>query len=364
MNSQRFLLLAFSVLLLAGCADRDDSAPAERATAVSMAWPEQRQLENVELSIGRLEAIAAPAVATETSGRVERILRDVGEAVTAGDVLAELDPSTQRLAVASAEASVRRLEALLENSQVQLERLQNLAQRQSVARDQLDEARTQVQVFQAQLEEARVRLDNAQLDLDRTRIVSPVSGTIQRRLVSAGDFLTTGRVLFELVASDALRAVLPLPEHLQDDLRIGMPVELSVPARAQERIEARVSEIRPAVGSASRALELIVSLDNPGHWRPGGSVTARVILEVRQGLVVPLASVVRRPAGSVVFLHGPDDRALERQVRVGLRIDQDVEILDGLSADEAVVVDGAGFLSDGARLEIIEWLDRSGGEAL
>jgi RND family efflux transporter MFP subunit len=349
-----------AMALLSACGQDQTEEPTERATTVTAVWPLTRQIERTEISVGRLDAASAPVVAAETAGRIQTIHRDAGDSVEVGDLLAVLDARTQTIAVDSASAEIRRLQALLDNQQVQVTRLRNLAQRQSISQDQLDEAVTMVEVYAAQLDEARSRLSEAEFNLQRTRIVSPVSGKIQRRLVSAGDFVSSGRSLFELVSPEVLRAVLPVPERLQDDLMIGQWVRLSVPSRPDEEVESRISEIRPMVGPASRAIELIVDLDNPGHWRPGGSVTGRVILEQRDSLVVPPGSVVRRPAGTVVFVVDGQERASQRQVRVGLRSSDWVEIVEGLSEEEAVVVDGAGFLSDGALLTIERWLDHDG----
>lgn len=348
---RNLLLFVILALALVACSGEDDAEQAERRTAVSVTEVESRLVERVELSIGRLEANAAPTVAAETTGRVSVIHRDAGDRVESGDLLAELDGQPQRIAANSVRAEVRRLEAVLANERKRVERLRNLAERQSVAQDQLDEAETAVESLLAQLDEARSRLEDAEYNLERTRIVSPISGVVERRLVSAGDFVSPGRAMFELVAADALRAFLPLPEHLQADVHEGQPVKLSIPARPDEVIESTVTEIRPRVGERSRAIDLIVDLDNPGSWRPGGSVTARVILEQHEGLVVPPASVVRRPAGTVVYVVD-GDRAFEREVVTGLRGSDWIEIVDGLEDWETVVVDGAGFLTDGAGIDI------------
>src|SRR5699024_11019664 len=100
-----------------------------------------------------------------------------------------------------------------------------------------------------------------------------------------------------------------------------------------------VSDLRPTVGEGSRAIELIVDLDNPGRWHPGGSVTGRVVLDAHDGLVVPPTSLVRRPGGEVVYVVD-GKRARERKVQVGLRGDGWIEISDGVEAGERVVVDG------------------------
>ena len=345
------LLSLVLLVAVSGCGRDDDDGPAERRTAVTVAEAETREVERREVSVGRLEANAAPAVAAETSGRVSVIHRDAGDGVEPGELLAELEGQPQRIAVSAAGAEVRRLESMLDNERRRVERLVSLAERQSVAQDQLDEAQTAVEGFEAQLDEARSRLEDAEYNLDRTRITSPVAGRVQRRHVSAGDFVSAGQVAFDLVAPEALRAILPLPEHLQDRIEIGQSVRLSVPSRPDEVVEAEVSEVRPMIGERSRAIELIVELDNPGNWRPGGSVTGHVILERRDAVVVPPASLVRRPAGTVVYVVD-GDKAFERIVQTGLRASDWVEIVDGLEGWETLVRDGAGFMSDEARIDV------------
>jgi RND family efflux transporter MFP subunit len=350
-SSGILLSLLLMLLLVTGCGRDDDDVPSERRTAVTATAVQTREVERREISVGRLEANAAPSVAAETAGRLSSIHRDAGDAVVTGELLAELEGGPQRIAVSAAGAEVRRLEALLDNERRRVERLVSLAKRQSVAQDQLDEARTAVEGFEAQLEAARSRLNDAEYNLERTRITSPVTGQVQRRHVSVGDFVSVGEVVYELVAPEALRAILPLPEHLQARVEIGQAVRLTIPSRPDDVIDARISELRPMVGERSRAIELIVDLDNPGHWRPGGSVTGHVILERREGVVVPPASLVRRPAGTVVYVVD-GDRSFERVVSVGLRGADWVEIVAGLEGWETVVVDGAGFLSDGARIAV------------
>ena len=357
MKSKLFILLAVSlVVVLSACARDDDDEPSQRLTAVTTSAIEFREIERQEFSVGRLQANEAPAVAAETAGRVSVIHRDVGDRVEAGDPLAELEGQPQRIAVSAASAEARRLQSLLENERRRVDRLERLASQQSVAQDQLDEAKTAVEGFVAQLDEARARLDDAQYNLDRTQIVSPVSGRVQSRHVSVGDFAAAGQVAYELVATDALRAIVPLPEHLQDRLEVGQTVRLAITARPDEVIEAPVSEIRPMIGERSRAIELIVDLDNPGDWRPGGAVTGHVVLERREGLVVPPGSLVRRPAGTIVYVVD-GDKAFQRKVAIGLRGADWVEIVEGLEDWETVVVDGAGFLTDGASIDIVDDVD-------
>lgn len=347
----RLLSLTLLSLILAACGSSEDAASRERSTAVTALEAQTQLVARTDLSIGRLRADTAPAISAETAGRIQAIHADVGDEVQAGDLLALIDPEVQQIAVSSARADLADLQAQLENQQRQVERLKRLAAQQSIAEDQLDQAETRIETLEAQIGAANARLADAEYNLSRTEIRSPVSGRIQARMISSGDFVSPGKPVFELVSTQALRAYLPLPEHLQDLAQIGQTVLLSVPSRPDELVEAQVSDLRPTVGDGSRAIELIVALDNPGSWRPGGSVTGRIVFEQRQGLTVNPVSVVRRPAGEVVYVI-ENGRAVQRTVRTGLRGDGWVELRSGVEPGELVVIDGSGFLTDGALVSV------------
>lgn len=101
-------------------------------------------------------------------------------------------------------------------------------------------------------------------------------------------------------------------------------------------------------GAGNRAFDVFVTLDNPGVWKPGASVVGKVVLgEHPNAVVVPEGSVVIRPAGKVVYVV-KGDKVEQRLVQVGVEQNGAVEILSGLQANETVVVDGAGFLTDQA----------------
>jgi len=348
-------LLALAVLAAAaGCSRRDqaDGPAFVRKTPVTVAQAVQERVEAIETTVGRLEATAAPALAAETSGRVIRLLVDGGSVVKQGQVLAELDGEPQRLAVASARASVERLEALLANQQRTVKRYQELRAK-AVSESMLEEAVAQQSARQAELNDARARLAEAEYRLDRTRIRSPADAIVERRLISVGDFVSPGTPVLTVVGTERMRAVLPFPERLSGQLQPGLAVTLDQPARPGEAVTGTITEVRPMVGTNNRAVEALVDLPTGTGWPPGGSVTARVVLAARDGIVVPSASVVRRPAGDVVYvLQG--DQATERKVTIGIRTSQRAEVLTGVAAGETVVVSGAGFLTDGALVAVRE----------
>jgi len=142
---------------------------------------------------------------------------------------------------------------------------------------------------------------------------------------------------------------LPFPLDIVRRLKIGQPVNLTNFEDGKKAVGV-VREIRPALSTMTQTVEVIVDVRDPGGWRPAGSVRGEVTLDIhRNASVVPEQAVVLRPAGAVVYVPA-GDLVKERAVQTGQLRDGEIEILAGLKAGETVVVDGAGLLSDGARI--------------
>lgn len=144
---------------------------------------------------------------------------------------------------------------------------------------------------------------------------------------------------------------LPFPEHVARQLRIGQSVRLTSFDQAAKTATAYVKEIRPSLNSSTQTMEVIAELRDGHAWYSIGSVRGEVVTGVHRGaLMVPEQAVVLRPAGSVVYV--PEgDNVKERVVKPGISRDGEIEILEGLKLGETVAVDGAGLLSDGAKIK-------------
>lgn len=325
---------------------------AVRRIPVTLVSVVSRDLERWERAVGQLEALTAPMLAAEVAGRIVAVSADVGQTVQRGQALAAIDPGDFRLAAELAGADIQRLQSLIRSQSLQVKRFRELLKKKSANQSSLDEAEAQYGALKAQLVAARVRLQQAERDIARARITSPVDGRVDQRLISIGDYVKTGTPLFHLTTLERLRVRLPFPESLGAQLRVGLAARLSTPLAPGREVSGTVSDIRPEITRSNRAIEVIIDLDNPGDWEPGASVTGAVRVARHPGaLVVPEVSVVRRPAGTVVYVID-GDKALQRVVQTGWRLDGMVEIRSGLAAGEQVVVDGAGFLTDGAAVAV------------
>lgn len=343
-----------AALLVAACGDK----PAEKKSAppaqVTATQAQVVALEITERTLGTLEAVIDPKIGAEIAGKVIEVAARTGQSVDKGQLLARIDPTDAGHQAAADSAEIARLEALLAQQERVLARQSELVQKNFISKNALDDATAQRDALRNQLATARARAGLSRNALGKTRVVAPAAGIIEVQIVAPGDYVKVGDPLFRMVSNARLRANLPFPEGAAARLKVGQPVRLSSPLSPGETIAASVEDIRPTVGDGNRAIEVIARLDNPGPLKGGGSVDATVVTGLReQAVVVPEQAVVLRPAGKVVYLIA-DGKAKQQAVTTGSRQKGMVEVVTGLQGGETLALDGAGFLSDGAAVNVRE----------
>jgi len=150
---------------------------------------------------------------------------------------------------------------------------------------------------------------------------------------------------------------MPFPESVGGLLQTGQALLLESPVAPGLLVEAVVDEIRPQVSEMSHSLTVISNITNPGTWRSQATVEGALVVQIRHdAVVVPSAAVVKRPAGDVVYVLDTQQSGEVRQVVVstGVRTGGWTEIMDGLQRGDRVVVEGAPYLTDGARVTALE----------
>jgi len=291
-------------------------------------------------------------VAAEVAGKVVRLAVDEGATVEKGATLAELDSKQYRFGNSVDQSEVVRLAALVKNKQSELERARRLQAERLISEEQLETIGTDLDALEAQLDGARARAGDSSRRLGEARIVAPFKGEVAKRYVDVGAYVQVGAPVFDLLDMENLRVRLPFPEYRAPRLRPGLIVRLTSSAATGAPVTAKIGELQPGVNRNNRSLTVIVDFSNPGDWRPGASVRADVVLETRaDALMVPQVAVVRRPSGDVLYVIS-GDKVREQLVRRGQRNGKLVEILEGLKGGEKIAVDGAGFLTNGAKVAI------------
>ncbi len=353
------LTVVLLLALLLGACDKEESVGTDESADKNAVLISTHKASLIDLpiwleTVGQVHAQSAPTLAAEVEGRITMVTADTGDDIKEGQLLAETDTSTLLLQRQAAQAGIERLEVHIDNGERRVGRLEKLSSRNLTSQTEFDDAREQLEAYRADYKAAEARLAIVEDSLAKSRIIAPVSGVIQQRFISTGDFVKRGQALFEITRPKHLQAWLPFPETVALRVKIGQPVRIYSPLTPGEFAPGEVTELQPSVGLGSRAVMAIVNLEDPGSLRPKATLSGKVLVETRKNAVmVPNISIVRRPAGEVVYLIN-NGKAEARSVETGHHKGNLVEIISGLDGNESVATDGAAFLTDGASVNITE----------
>ena len=287
-------------------------------------------------------------VGTPVTARVVRLLAAPGQAVRAGQVLAE----AQSTELGRARAAYDSAQARVTLARSALERKRGLADR-IVPRREVQEAEADLAAAQAELRAARATLQALGApatrggDASRLPLVAPIGGTVIERNVALGQMIDPGHVAFRVGDLSKLWLVAHAFERDAVRVAIGTPARVTLAAFPGQTFTGRVTYVGRQVDPASRTIPVRVELSNPqGILSPGMSATAwlQVSAASENVVTVPVAALQRLRDQWVVFIPKSDRTFEIRSVGRGRDLQGEVEILSGLQPGETVVVDGAFLL--------------------
>lgn len=337
-------LLLAAMALLAGCGKPPAGSSKTGSTAPAAITVEvaQASLQPISASYNATASLEAPIeaqVVARTSGVLLELLVEEGDRVTAGQVLARIDPARPRLEVERADALLRKLEA-------ELARSKELFERKLVAADVYEKIR-----FDVDTQRAVYRM--AKLELSYTDITAPISGVVAQRAAKVGNLIQLNSSVFRIVDTARLEATLNVPEREIGTLRVGAPVELRMDALPGQAFVGRIDRISPVVDSGSGTFRVVCAIEPDARLRPGMFGRIGVLFDQRQEvLTVPREALVDGEGEAAVY-RIVDGRALRTPVQLGYLSGELAEIRAGLDAGDQVVTTGKVALRDGAVVEII-----------
>ncbi|HEX2855300.1 MAG TPA: efflux RND transporter periplasmic adaptor subunit [Opitutaceae bacterium] len=330
--------LAFSALLVAtvlaaGCRKSEtppasESLPSVAVRSVVVGSAARAAHEEV---VGTVQSRLRAAIEPKISARIESLLVSPGQAVKAGDLIAQLDAR-------EIQARLDQALALREQAVRELERARTLLRQQSTAQSEFDLVQARERVSLGVLNEASAMLGY-------TKVVAPFAGVVTRKLADVGDLATPGKPIAEMEDPRALRFEADVPEALIGRVGLGNQLAVRIGAAAAA-IEGAVVELAPVANPSSRTF--LVKLDLPASENLRSGQFGRVLVPVGEtrSIQVPVSALVVRGQLETVFVVEKQIAQL-RLVRTGRRTDTEVELLSGLVAGESVVIEGAENLRDG-----------------
>ena len=290
-------------------------------------------------AVGSLQSNESVILRPEVPGRIAAIGFKDGQIVRKGQMLIALDNALNA-------AEVAQMQAEYDLAVANFKRSEDLASRKFISSSAQETAASNAQVAEAKLKLAQARLS-------KMRIIAPFDGVVGIRGVSIGDYVKDGADLVNVEDVRILKVDFRLPERNLTQISVGQGIEVIADALPGERFAGRVDAINPRVDANGRSLEIRAKLENTaGKLRPGMFVRVRVIVGERtNALLVPEEAIV--PQGGEFYVYKVvDSQARRVPVRIGVRRDARVEIVEGLVAGDQVVTAGMRLSRDGQPVRV------------
>ena len=386
-----FVLLVATTL--AGCSESAKGAETgtrERPAKPIDTEPVKRESINRTVNVsGTLAAENEVTVSSQAEGVVSRILADLGDRVGTGQVLAELDREKlqynldqQKAALARSLArygaaepgrlppidqtpDVKRVAAELNQAKRGFERASELSKRQLLSQQALDDADAVLRTKLAEYDSALQNAKNMAADIDASNaaarlaerqlrdasVRAPFDGYVQQRLVSLGELVKEQMPVMKIVRIDPLKVTAEIPEGLAPWVQSGQTVDLQVDAYPDKPFTGKVSRISPSVNQQTRAFPFEALVPNPqGLLKPGTFVRVKLTTNhVEDLLTLPYAALQYRYGVNRAFVVSGDS-IVGREVKVGDRLGDRIEILGGVKAGDVVALTDVDNLSDGMKV--------------
>jgi len=293
--------------------------------------PVERRLDGV------IEAVNQGTVAAQTSGRVAAILYDVNDFVPAGAVIIRLRSTEQHAGLTAAEAALSEATAREAEARTRYQRLADMYLRKVVPKATLDEATANRDAAVARLNAARAGLENAREGVAYTEIRAPYAGVVTKRLVQVGETVTPGTPLMSGLSLQFLRVTVDVPQSIVAQVRQIRQAGVYI---GERRIEATKVTIFPEASSPSSTFRARLELpENATDLYPGMFVKVGFVTGEAERVLMPARAVVERSEVTAVYVMGPGGRTSMRQVRLGDRFGDRIEILSGVVAGDRVALD-------------------------
>ena len=336
-------------------------APVQAATATSEAVP--RYLSG----LGTVTAANTVTVRSRVDGQLLAIHFTEGQQVKAGDLLAEIDPSQFKVALAQAEGQLAKDRATLANARRDLARYQQLVKTNLVSRQELDTQQSLVSETQGTIKADEAAVASAQLQLNWSRITAPIDGRVGLKQVDIGNQIsssdTTGIVV--LTQTHPIDVVFTLPENqiatVVQAQKAGkkLVVEAWDRTNKQKISEGSLLSLDNQIDVTTGTIKLKARFTNQDDALfPNQFVNARMLVDTEQNaVVIPTAALQMGNEGHFVWVLNDENKVSKHTVTPGIQDSLKVVINAGLSAGDRVVTDGIDRLTEGAKVEVVEAQD-------
>jgi membrane fusion protein (multidrug efflux system) len=321
----------------AGGVEATDDAP---AIPVEISAATRGDIYAMYSGTAPIEAFAEAGVIAKVAGEVREIFVEEGDDVKTGQLLARLDGDRLRLELKQSEANLRKL-------QRDYQRNVDLKERGLISAGDFEKIKYEMDALEA-------TYNLAKLELSYTEIRAPIDGVVAERFVKVGNTIDVNAVTFQVTSLVPMIAYLHVPEREYRRIDRGQVAVVEVDALQGSEFEAIVDRISPVVDPETGTFKITVEISDPSRrLKPGMFGRVKIIYDMHaQALQIPRSAIIDEAGKTYAFIV-EEDKAVRRPITTGYANNGHIEILDGLTGSEKIVVVGQAGLKDGSKVSII-----------
>jgi membrane fusion protein, multidrug efflux system len=352
-----FLILT-GLLALTACDDTTDQSEEKPIIRPVLTLEVRPEIMRSTTFAGTIDARYKSVRAFQLLGRITQFNVTIGDIVTIGEMLAQLDPTTFDLAIRSSEAELDKAQSALRNAQNSEARTQGLVSKGVSSQAALDSAIVERKVAQAAVDQAKARLASAHEDRSYANLVSDINGVVTKKTAELGQTVNAGETVIEIAQTDPLEAIIDVPEETARALKPGMPFTVTLDADNTVSAQAHTREIAPEADAKTRTRRVRMTLDDANYaFRIGATIFATPHTEVKDGaLRIPATAILRRGEKTFVWIVNETSQTVTSMI-VSLAPSNDpdsVVVTAGLSIGDRVVIAGVHSLSENQTIRLEE----------
>jgi RND family efflux transporter MFP subunit len=310
---------------------------------------------------GTMQAFVESPIYARTNGYLKKWYHDIGSRVRQGELLVEIDTPEVDQQLSQARADLNTSQANANLSKITATRFQELIKTDGVSKQEVDNAVGDLEAKVATVKSSEANVRRLEELESFKRVYAPFSGVITRRNVDTGTLINAGnggtsQQLFFLAQTDPIRVYLSVPEQFAPSIRAGIGAYLELTQYPGQRFEGKVVRTSEAIDTGTRTL--LTEVDVPNHnsaLLPGGYAQVHLQVKVTGArLAVPVNALLFRAEGLRAVVVDSNHRAHLRPLTIGRDYGTTLEVLQGLEANDWMVLNPADSLDDGQEVRVME----------
>ena len=334
-------LIAAALLSVAACGNSGEKKSAaadaqEQTPRVQVATSVIKNVDQTEVYTSTVQAFVKNNIAPQSGGRISKIYVEVGDFVKKGQVVAEMDKT-----------QLAQIELQMKNNEIEYNRLKGLFDAGGLSQSDLDAIEMAYKVSKTNYENL----------LENSVLVSPIDGVISARNYDAGDMYTMSQPLYTVEQIVPVKMLVAISEIDYTKVKKGDAVSIVADAIPGKTFNGKVNRIYPTIDPMTRTFTAEVVVENNYKTlRPGMFVRTTVNFGTRQSVIIPDIAVVKQSGSGdrFVYVVESDNTVSFKPVKLGRRINNEFEVLEGLKEGETVVTGGQVKLKAGVKVEVVK----------